>query len=68
MSETKYTYLERMAFELGLQTAKTAIQFLDSLSLDEKKDAIDAIESRGTEQFPEMRVMEPARKNIKNLN
>lgn len=68
MAEIKYTYTERMAFELGLQSAKTAIRNCDWLHPDLKDKAIEAIEQRANETLPEMRVLEPARKNPKNLN
>lgn len=60
----KYTYTERMAFECGLQTAKTAIQLIEWMPQREKDAAIYAIEQRASEKYPEMRVLEPARKSI----
>lgn len=69
MAEIKYTYTERMAFELGIQCAKTAIRNCDWLSDGQKDDALNAIEQRANDNLPEMRVFEPARKNPnKNLN
>lgn len=63
----EYTYSERMSYEVGIQTAKTAIEFLDSLTR-EQKDAAKAMIEKRANTHPDMRVMEPARQNIKNLN
>lgn len=68
MPELKYTYTERMAYECGLQTAKTAIQCLEWMDQPTKDALMAAMEKRAQDKYPEMRVLEPARKNLKNLN
>ncbi len=64
----KYTYSERMAFELGLQTAKTALQDVKFLTPKLREAIVKQIEGRANDCHSEMRVLEPARTGNTNLN
>ena len=53
-----YTVTEKMSFELGIQTAITAVELSD-LPFNEKMKMKRAIQARA-DQYPEQRIMKPA--------